>query len=458
MLDLFLDAAYSATKVEQEKRAFVENLKKLPRADLVSLATGEKKIAHLGCDDGESWLDRFKGTELFEQAVALEQQNLELEAQRIQERMQQPPPDQIWMQQDQIRLQKKLLELQLIQSEGAALHTAAAPMPAPNTPPSPEAGAQGAGAVGGEELDNTEAVHNRPVGSPGLKTGSIAFLAAKMKLAGTGAADVRGFSRKVKSVGTHLLAGAGGVAVGGALERHGGSKYDDEGKKKKAMDAGLLSKLEGAAKATKNTAMKFKPGSLPRAKDLNAEATGLMRSSREVKDPFPQMKAAMTDLARRLAQADGEKVAFLPPGLASAGRNVLHALGPQAGKALIGAGVGAAGGAVMGGHDRQGWHPGGMLAGALGGAAVGGAAGHVGGNIAASMAKGAPLGQAAAAGVRQSGQQAMAAGREVANAGKNISKGLPANAQPDPFKGSVGLTKRLPQNAESLQGPKAPVV
>jgi len=383
VLDHFLLAAHRMSKAEQEKRAFIEDLKKLPRHELEALANGEK-LAFNECApvDGKvaCWLDRFKGTPLFEQAVALEQQELQLDAQRIQHRLQQPSMDSLYTQEDQVRLQKRLLELQLAQIEEEAAHTAAAAAAQPNTPPAPElTGSQGAGAVGAEELDNTEAVHNRPVGSPGLKLSSASLEDAKERM------------------------------------------------RKTAMDPALMGKLRGAAQATKQTAVKFKPGSLPRARDLNAEATAIGRARprlEAVADPFPSRKVA-EDLAKKLAHADAEKLAFsLPPGIGQAASNVFSKLGPQGTKALVGAGLGAAGGALMGGHDDRGWHPGGMLAGALGGAALGGVAGHVGGNVAEQMARGAPLRKALGAGAALSGRQAMRAAR----AAETEVRGLRASA------------------------------
>lgn len=359
MLDQFLLVAHRRSKAEQEKRAFIEDLKKLPRAELEALANGEAKLGSSCAPMDPSscgWLDRFKGTPLFESAVALEQQELQLDAQNIQRRMQQPPMD--YAQEDQIRLQKRLLELQLAQMEEQAAHTAAAPVAAPNTPPAPElTGSQGAGAVGAEELDNTEAVHNRPAGSPGLKLSSADFTQAKERMRKT---------------------------------------------------------------------------------------------------------AVSTELAKKLAHADAEKIALsLPPTAAlrqSAG-NILSKLGPQGTKALVGAGLGAAGGAVMGGHDDRGWHPGGALLGALGGAGVGAAAGHIGGNVADAYRTGMPLSKALGAGAQLSGRQAMRAGRAAVEEGRGLLGKLQAPAEgpsslyahlpgPQPAAGPTSLGEFLP-------GPKA---
>lgn len=325
MLDQFLTVAYEQTERAKEKRAYIDNLKKLPREELFRLATGEKlawaepvKAAH-DSDSVACWIDQFKGTPLFDQAVMLEQADLQLEAQDIQRRMQQPPPDDLWVQRDQLRLQKRLLELQLAQASGGGAHLAAAPQQA--TPPAPElTGSQGAGAVGSEELDNTEAVHNRPVGSPGLKMGSaeLARAAERMKAAAA-------------------------------------------------------------------------------------------------------MHKAAAALPRALARADGEKLALsIPPGAGGMLKNIAAKLGPHGTKALLGAGIGAAGGAFAGGHDREGWHPLGAITGALGGAALGGMAGHIGGNVAELHARGMPIGKALGAGAQMSGRQLLRAGKGALEKGRGL--------------------------------------
>lgn len=164
MLDSFLEVALRSSSAEQEKRAFINNLKKLPDEELKKLASGELKMSHyLGCADNQEWLEKYKGTPLFEQAVALEQQDIQNEASRVQSQLNRPPPDQFWQMGDQIRLQKRLLDLQLLQSQVA--------------PPTPEAPAQGAGAPGAGAANNEEAM------SPGPDNGMKISAAVEKKAA-----------------------------------------------------------------------------------------------------------------------------------------------------------------------------------------------------------------------------------------------------------------------------------
>lgn len=154
MLDAFLAAALRSSSAEQEKRAFIDNLKKLPDEELKKLASGELKLSHFGCDNGQEWLEKYKGTPLFEQAVALEQQDIQNEVARVQQQIDRPPFDEFYRTGDQIRLQKRLLDLQLFQQEAA--------------PASPEAPAQGAGAPGAGAVNNEEAMSPGP--DNGMKT------------------------------------------------------------------------------------------------------------------------------------------------------------------------------------------------------------------------------------------------------------------------------------------------
>ena len=130
MLDTFLKVAYDHEKTAAGKEYTVDLLKQLPNDYLQALASGEVKLAHLGCGSGGDyeWLEKFKGSPLFDQALQLEQKTLEMDLQKQQTNNERR---QMWDQQDQemdqLRIQKKLLDLQLVQQEG---QTAAGGMPA----------------------------------------------------------------------------------------------------------------------------------------------------------------------------------------------------------------------------------------------------------------------------------------------------------------------------------------
>jgi len=137
MLDTFLKVAYDHEKTAAGKEYTVDLLKQLPNDYLQALASGEVKLAHLGCDSGGDydWLEKFKGSPLFDQALQLEQKTLEMDLQKQQTNNERR---QMWDKQDQemdqLRIQKKLLDLQLVQQEGQAAG-GGMPAPAEGAPP-----------------------------------------------------------------------------------------------------------------------------------------------------------------------------------------------------------------------------------------------------------------------------------------------------------------------------------
>jgi len=427
VLDSFLSAAYTQDKKTKEKRAFVETLKKLPKEELFKIASGELKVADL-CPMGstdEGWLGRFKGTPLFAQALMLEQQALQLDAEDISRRSQQRNDD-IWLQRDQIQLQKRLLELQLIQATAQAGAVAPGPI-------SPEAGTQGAGALGPEAAGITDGgIQDRP-DSTGVKTSadfeamktlmSMAKLALdlahadaeRLKNAASGEERLDSeYARLKRNKLTpaqklrHGFSALGGLATGAGIG--GGIGYG----------AGHAARLLGA---------NANPASIARAGALIGGAGGGVLGTL-IGDTHGITDVRRGKIIERIAnleeKADSEKTAFsLPPGLAGqlggAASRVMGKLGPQGTKALIGAGVGAVGGGLLGAHEGGAR---GAIGGALGGAALGGAAGHVGGNVAASMAKGVPLGRALQVGAARSGGQLLGAGRQAVTEGRQLLGGL----------------------------------
>jgi hypothetical protein len=149
MLDSFLEVAYEVETKKSAEFELVGLLKGIPTMELRKLASGTPiaelyaKTAflddcHKSSSDGgpTTFLDKFKDTPLFEQALALEQESLQAEAADIAKRVEENSQPRPWEVMDQIRLKKRLLELEL------AKQTAGAQV-AP-----PDEVAQGAGAPG----------------------------------------------------------------------------------------------------------------------------------------------------------------------------------------------------------------------------------------------------------------------------------------------------------------------
>jgi hypothetical protein len=157
MLDKYLEIQAHEQEKVASRDHFVERMMLLPNEELFEVQrTGEIKLAYYSdlisdSPDRKTWLDHFKGTPLYARAIALEEEDLKAQAADDQSRM---VEDQERMQKNQardaLRLEKRLLELELVKSEQAA-ESAAMPPPEPSPGMgAPPMGAQGAGAPGGD--------------------------------------------------------------------------------------------------------------------------------------------------------------------------------------------------------------------------------------------------------------------------------------------------------------------
>lgn len=208
MLDKWFEIQHREQVKTAERDAFVDLLAKLPIEELVKIReTGEIKLAFgYDCDGVRdlTWLDHFKGTPLYPQAIALEEEELRMQAAddqqdivRSQERSQHTQA------RDSIRLQKKLLELELSKLEvGQASAGAPPPPPTPGMGAPPGMGAQGAGAPGDMAPEGAGA----PDAAPGKFGSAIRFKFASVKM------------KTASGMISPIMAGAGGIgAMKGAL-------------------------------------------------------------------------------------------------------------------------------------------------------------------------------------------------------------------------------------------------
>jgi hypothetical protein len=122
MLDLMLQSMYETHEREKTASALHGALMQLPKDELLAIAFGQSplnKLAYSDGPDGEcSWLDQFQGSPMYEQALALEQKCLQIDMQQVQGRAERESVmDQSNQEKDVIRVQKRMLELQLAQSK-----------------------------------------------------------------------------------------------------------------------------------------------------------------------------------------------------------------------------------------------------------------------------------------------------------------------------------------------------
>lgn len=119
MIDSFLEAAYQEKAAAAARNELAEKLRALPVSDLCKLASGQK-VAYMGVGDDSTWLDKFEGSDLYDEAVELEKQCLHIEAQEIKQRMEdRGARDHLWDMKDALKLKKRVLELKLREGTSA---------------------------------------------------------------------------------------------------------------------------------------------------------------------------------------------------------------------------------------------------------------------------------------------------------------------------------------------------
>lgn len=146
MLDKFLEVAYRSNVEKTAERQLIDRLKTFPIEELKKLASGDEtcKLAYAldACGPGSdsSWLGRYTGTPLFSKAVELEKALLQIDMEEQQTRAAQPPMSDAWQKRDAIRLQQRMLDLDLAMAEnGGAPAEEGAELAAAGAPAAPKA-------------------------------------------------------------------------------------------------------------------------------------------------------------------------------------------------------------------------------------------------------------------------------------------------------------------------------
>ena len=154
MLNEFLKVAYAKSVKQQEQEELVALMKQLPAEELHKIAaSGEIKLAFGGMcgDGGQSWVEQFKGTPFMEQAIGLEQELLQAEmANQQRNQVEGQRAQQSYAQTDQIRMKKRLLELQKVKGEMGTLQQAG--IPVSGALPGEQGPDQGEGAPAGTDM------------------------------------------------------------------------------------------------------------------------------------------------------------------------------------------------------------------------------------------------------------------------------------------------------------------
>jgi hypothetical protein len=429
MFEEYLEVAYEKQTRKQATFEVVGLLEGLPDWEVEKIAEGmpvSELYGHLdhrapgtpgvkvafselkcGGDSDLTFLEAFKGTPLFDQAIALEQEEIQasmLDQQKRQERRAMSQgDDQLWDARDKIRLRKRLLELELAKSQNGSGTGA----PVPGVPD------QGSGAPG-------------PVPAEGVQdsSGGLGGGVAKVGFAVTekghkfDAEKYRLMARHDSELAEHSQ-GYGGLPHRGAakstlLDKLRFGTLDANGQRPDIN----ARHHEYAAKKHEAGGNAWNPfgGLLTPSSHEEGGTTGLLSELGKSKPKHAEAeeKLAFADkLGRMLARAEYAKHAGIGDAIGKSlnggglGQLALKAMKhPGAAGAIAGGALGAAGGAIAGGPDNR-------LGGALGGAALGAGAGHVAGGIGGHVMAGKGLGDAAKAyggGVLQKAQSAVGAG------------------------------------------------
>lgn len=316
MLDQFLQVAYEHETKNNDSVKLAKLLKGLPMEDLKKIASGEAKLSFGSCDE---WIEKYKGTPLFEQALALEKADLEAEVARTQAQAAAPPWDTMNKTQDQIRVQKKMLDLELLELENGQARGTQQPM---DVVPDAQGAAAPGNAGPAEMLEKAASV--KEALSTGKITSAIVNTIEKGKLTPARMAKAEALGKRVADKGGKMVGkfGPGGQIAGGSAK------------------------------------------GLP----LIRQGEHLAREMKLLKD------ASATS-------ADFAKVALELGALKGLGSKAVEwaAKNPTRAGALAGAGLGAVGGAVAGGPDHR---LSGALGGAALGGGLGHAAGGIGSGLA----------------------------------------------------------------------------
>lgn len=132
MLDAFLKVAYEKEEKNSARQELVDAMMGLPEEDLHKIASGELKLGYMG-DSSGCWLDQFQGSPLYDEALALEEQLLQVEMADVQQRSaERSARDDMWDQRDALRVKKRMLELEL--RKGSSPEAEEVPMEDPVEP------------------------------------------------------------------------------------------------------------------------------------------------------------------------------------------------------------------------------------------------------------------------------------------------------------------------------------
>jgi len=304
MLDSFLEVSYGKTKHAQEMDRRVQLMRKLPHDLLMKIASGEEKLSYpIGFDGDEprTWLDRFKDTPLFEEALEIEKQELE---NRMADQQRRQEEQANWQARDASRdelcIRRKMLELQLAELEsgggGAEEPAEAASEPAasavaPEAPPVEEAAEQMKAAMVKEaitlrELEERTRERGRAAGKKWGRrrgaTGGAKGGAGPGAIGGAITGLAFGGKRRLGRAAIGAALGAGtGAGLGGAVGARKGGRIGAALGEREAERRNIQRRAMIAHALRMRAAQSQAPGKAKRGSaELSKEAIGMLAGAR----------------------------------------------------------------------------------------------------------------------------------------------------------------------------------
>lgn len=126
MFDQWAEVAYRHNQTKTASREIVDKLKLLPLDELIKAAAGDptSKLAYVDGPEDKQWIDKYKGTPLFEQAIALEKELLQIDMQENSEhaarKAESEPKTDFYDMRDALKLKQRMLDLELATTQEAA--------------------------------------------------------------------------------------------------------------------------------------------------------------------------------------------------------------------------------------------------------------------------------------------------------------------------------------------------
>lgn len=379
MLDEFIRVAYEADRNRDRSVKLAADMANLPIHEL-------QHIVKHGMEEEERWIDKFKGTPMFDRAAQLEQASLELKMQAdqaeqsddAQREVARAGREAVNASKDQICVQKKMLELELDKRQNQAMGGG------PVAPELPPEAVKAASARMRAKLASF-----RPVGEKTAEGyaghigaglgGAVAPMAGLIGASLSGARSVP--AQYATTLGSASAAGGLGAAAGSGIDALRGHQVTDAEIKGRTVGAAVGTALGTVGgNALSNALSPVVPRAWTTASPLLGAAGGVAGSV--LGGRLARGREKMVEAARMMARRDMEKEAISLSAIRQTAGNVARK-NPQA---LLGSGAGAAVGGIgagMSGEDEF------SVRRALGGAALGAAGG-------AAAGKAVQLGGAAA--------------------------------------------------------------